>query len=48
MWCRNTSGNETLDGGMRDPHDPLSLLSRSDYVTVVSDGTGWFVFANGQ
>jgi len=42
------SGNETLEGRGRDPRDPLPLLGRSDYVTVVSDGAGWFVFSDGQ
>jgi hypothetical protein len=40
---------ESLEGrGRERPQDALALDSRSDYVTLVSDGTAWYVFADGK
>lgn len=41
--------NESLEGrGRERPQDAIVLESRADYVTLVSDGTAWFVFADGR
>jgi hypothetical protein len=40
---------ESLEGrGRERPQDAIALESRADYVTLVSDGTAWYVFADGK
>jgi hypothetical protein len=40
---------ESLEGrGRENPQDGVPLENRADYVTLVSDGTSWFVFADGR
>jgi hypothetical protein len=40
---------ESLEGrGRERPQDAIALDSRADYVTLVSDGTAWYVFADGK
>jgi hypothetical protein len=40
---------ESLEGrGRERPQDAIALDGRSDYVTLVSDGTAWYVFADGK
>ena len=42
-------GADTIEGrGRDDTRSPLELDSRSDYVTLVSDGTAWYLFADGR
>jgi hypothetical protein len=43
------AGGESLEGRGRDnPQDAVPLENRADYVTLVSDGTSWFIFADGK
>jgi hypothetical protein len=43
------AAGETLEGRGRDhPEDALPLQDRADYVTVVSDGAVWYIFADGR
>lgn len=50
----HTQGGEHVNGWREAPSrgdrdtDVLSLEDRSDYVTLVTDGVAWFVFAQGQ
>jgi hypothetical protein len=40
---------ESLEGrGREHPQDAIALESRADYVTLVSDGVAWYVFADGK
>lgn len=40
---------ESLEGrGRERPQDAIALESRADYVTLVSDGQAWYVFADGK
>lgn len=40
---------ESLEGrGRERSQDAIALEGRSDYVTLVSDGTAWYVFADGK
>jgi predicted extracellular nuclease len=48
VFVRPQTG-ESLEGrGRERPQDAIALESRADYVTLVSDGTAWYVFADGR
>jgi len=48
VFVKPAAGDALEGRGRERPQDAIPLTSRADYVTVVSDGMAWFVFADGR